>query len=136
MHYKKSVFRSLAMITQLGLCVITPVFLCVFIGYQVDSHLGGSVMIPMVILGVLSGGRCAWGMAKRTLEQEKKEDERIRKERTARITFHRITPTDISRSSRFVGLLSHIIFRLPPSFYSSVPPTVLPQKYGWTALAC
>ena len=50
--------------------------------------------------------------------------------------FHRITPTDISRSSRFVGLLSHIIFRLPPSFYSSVPPTVLPQKYGWTALAC
>ena len=55
MHYKKSVFRSLAMITQLGLCVITPVFLCVFIGYQVDSHLGGSVMIPMVILGVLSG---------------------------------------------------------------------------------
>lgn len=83
MHYKKSVFRSLAMITQLGLCVITPVFLCVFIGYQVDSHLGGSVMIPMVILGVLSGGRCAWGMAKRTLEQEKKEDERIRKENRA-----------------------------------------------------
>ena len=63
------------MITQLGLCVITPVFLCVFIGYQVDSHLGGSVMIPM--------GRCAWGMAKRTLEQEKKEDERIRKESRA-----------------------------------------------------
>jgi hypothetical protein len=40
MHYKKSVFRSLAMITQLGLCVVTPVFLCVFIGYQVDSRLG------------------------------------------------------------------------------------------------
>lgn len=83
MHYKKSVFRSLAMITQLGLCVVTPVFLCVFIGYQVDSRLGGNVMIPMVILGVLSGGRCAWVMTKRTLEQEKKEDERIRRESRA-----------------------------------------------------
>lgn len=85
MHYKKSVFRSLAMITQLGLCVVTPVFLCVFIGYQVDARFGGNVMIPMVILGVLSGGRCAWVMTKRTLEQEKKEDERIRRERRALI---------------------------------------------------
>lgn len=69
------------MVTQLGLCVVTPVFLCIFIGYQVDSRFGGKIMIPMVILGVLAGGRCAWMMAKKTLEQEKKEDERLRRER-------------------------------------------------------
>lgn len=83
MHYRRSVFRSLAMVTQLGLCVITPVFLCVFIGYQIDTHFGVNTMVPMLILGVLAGGQCAWQMAKRTLLQEQKEDEQIRREQSA-----------------------------------------------------
>ncbi|MDO5407888.1 MAG: AtpZ/AtpI family protein [Eubacteriales bacterium] len=81
MQYKKSVFRSLAMVTQLGLSVITPVFLCIFIGYQIDSRFETKILVPMLILGVLAGGRSAWVLAKATLEQEKKEDERIRRER-------------------------------------------------------
>lgn len=81
MHYRKSVFRSLAMVTQLGLCVITPVFLCVFIGYQLDVRFGLQTMIPLLILGVLGGARGAWQMAKRTLHTEVKEDEKLRKER-------------------------------------------------------
>lgn len=83
MHYRKSVFRSLAMVTQLGLCVVTPVFLCIFIGYQIDTRFGVKTMVPMLILGVLAGGRCAWQMAKRTLLEEQKEDEQIRRERSA-----------------------------------------------------
>ena len=71
------------MVTQLGLCVVTPVFLCVFIGYQIDTHFKVKIMVPMLILGVLAGGRCAWQMAKRTLLQEQKEDEDIRRERSA-----------------------------------------------------
>lgn len=86
MQYKKSVFQSLAMVTQLGLCVLTPVFLCIFIGYQIDSHFGTKILVPMLILGVLAGGRSAWQMAKATLEQEKKEDEKIRRERMSRST--------------------------------------------------
>lgn len=83
MHYRKSVFRSLAMVTQLGLCVVTPVFLCIFIGYQIDARFGLKTMVPMLILGVLAGGRGAWQMAKRTLLEEQKEDEDIRRERSA-----------------------------------------------------
>lgn len=78
MQYRKSVFRSLAMVTQLGLCVITPVLFCVFIGYQVDHRFGTGFMMPLLILGVLGGGRGAWQMAKRTLLEEQKEDEQIR----------------------------------------------------------
>lgn len=74
------------MVTQLGLCVLTPVFLCIFIGYQIDSHFGTKILVPMLILGVLAGGRSAWQMAKATLEQEKKEDEKIRRERMSRST--------------------------------------------------
>ena len=38
MGYKKSVFQSLAMVTQLGLCVVTPVLFCVFAGNYIDSR--------------------------------------------------------------------------------------------------
>lgn len=84
MHYKKSVFRSLAMVTQLGLTVITPVLLCIFIGYQIDSRTGWKTMVPLLILGVLAGGRGAWQLAKSTLLQEQKEDEHLRRERQNR----------------------------------------------------
>ncbi|MCI6887956.1 MAG: AtpZ/AtpI family protein [Lachnospiraceae bacterium] len=86
MQYKKSVFRSLAMVTQLGLSVVTPVFLCVFIGYQADVRFGTKILVPMLILGVLAGGRCAWGLAKNTMEQERREDEKLRRERMSRST--------------------------------------------------
>ncbi len=81
MRYRKSVFRSLAMVTQLGLSVITPVFLCIFIGYQVDVHFGTKIMIPMLILGILAGARSAWKLAQSTMEQERREDEKLRQER-------------------------------------------------------
>ena len=63
-HYKRSVFRSLAMVTQLGFSVLTPILLCVYTGYLVDSHFGTKLMVPMLILGVLAGGRCGWVMAR------------------------------------------------------------------------
>lgn len=78
MHYKRSVFRSLAMVTQLGFSVLTPIFLCIYTGYLVDSHFGTKLMVPMLILGVLAGGRCGFILAKNTLLQEQKEDERLR----------------------------------------------------------
>lgn len=81
MGYKKSVFRSLAMVTQIGLSIMTPIFLCVFIGYQLDHRLGTNWLIPFLILGVLAGGRAAWQMVKSVLEQERREDEAVRRER-------------------------------------------------------
>lgn len=83
MHYKRSVFRSFAMVTQLGFSVLTPILLCVYTGYLVDSHFGTKLMVPMLILGVLAGGRCGWVMARNTLLQEQKEDERLRQQQSA-----------------------------------------------------
>ncbi len=83
MRYRKSVFRSLAMVTQLGLTMLTPVFLCIFIGYQIDLHFGTKIMVLMLILGILAGARSAWRLAQNTMEQERREDEKIRQERMA-----------------------------------------------------
>lgn len=101
MHYKRSVFRSLAMVTQLGLSVVTPVFLCVFAGYQLDTRFGTYWTVPLLILGVLAGGRCAWLLARRTMEQEEKDDERLRRERMEQGTREGISkPKQQSRIRR------------------------------------
>lgn len=104
LHYKKSVFRSLAMVTQLGLCVITPVLLCIFLGYQIDTRTDEKTMIPLLILGVFAGGRCAWQMVRRTLQMEIKEDERILQEKKERSVRQGISkPKPPSRVYRAEG---------------------------------
>ncbi len=95
MGYKKSVFRSLAMVTQLGLSIMTPVFLCVFIGYQIDSHWGTKWLIPMLILGVLAGGRCAWQLVSRIMAAERRESEALLQE-----SRHTQERTGISKPKR------------------------------------
>lgn len=80
MGYKKQVFRSLAMVTQLGLSVMTPIFLCIFAGYYVDTHFGMKTMIFFLLLGVLAGGRCGYQMAKMTFLAGEKEDRKEREE--------------------------------------------------------
>lgn len=92
MRYKKSVFRSLALVTQLGLSILTPIFLCIFIGYQIDSRTGMKSMVLLLILGVLAGGRCAWQIVRGALKQEQREETQILRER-----YNRTERTGISK---------------------------------------
>lgn len=78
MGYKKSVFRSLAMVSQLGFCVLTPVLLGIFAGSYVDSRYGTKTLLVFLILGVLGGGRGAYVMAKRLIDQEAREERKAR----------------------------------------------------------
>lgn len=75
MGYKKSVFQSLAMVTQLGLCVMTPILFCVFAGNYIDSRYGTKTLVFLLILGTLGGGRGAYVMAKRFIDRQTKEEE-------------------------------------------------------------
>ena len=83
MRYKKSVFRSLAMVTQLGLCVLTPTILGIAAGSFLDARFGTKVTLILLVLGVLGGGRGAYLMAKRIVEQEARE-EKAERERQMR----------------------------------------------------
>lgn len=74
MRYKKQVFRNLVMVTQLGISVMTPVFLCIFIGLWADTHLKTNIILPLVIIGVLTGCRCGWQTIKMTLEAGERDE--------------------------------------------------------------
>lgn len=88
MKYKKSVFRSLSLVTQLGLSVITPIFLCIFAGSYIDSHFGLKTMVPLLVVGTLAGGRCAYVLVQRMIAAEKRDDEKERARRAKEAVEH------------------------------------------------
>ena len=75
MKYKKNVYQSIAMITQFGINMIVPIFMCtllgVYIGKKFDMML---IVIPLFIIGALAGFRNVYIMAKKIFEQESDRD--------------------------------------------------------------
>lgn len=64
MKYKKSVFRTLSLITQLGISMIVPIFICVYLGNYIDSKFNLHTFIPLMVLGILAGFRNCYILVK------------------------------------------------------------------------
>lgn len=77
MKFNKEVMQNLAMITQLGISMLAPVLLCVFIGYWLDGRYGWSTTAPLLILGILAGARNCYLLIKPMLagKEDKKHDQ-------------------------------------------------------------
>ncbi len=77
MKLNKSVYTTLALISQLGISMIVPVFLCIFVGVKLDEKYGWSTTIPLIIVGVLSGIRNVYVLVKRasSVIEDGKDDE-------------------------------------------------------------
>lgn len=71
---KKSVFRSFALITQLGLHVMVPTALCVALGVLIDRRFGTYWVIPLMFLGMLAGGRNAYRLAMSAAKTDSREE--------------------------------------------------------------
>ncbi|MCI9174316.1 MAG: AtpZ/AtpI family protein [Lachnospiraceae bacterium] len=66
MKYKKSVYRSLALITQFGINMLVPIFLCVALGVYLGDKFGINwITIPLFAVGALAGFRNIFIMAKK-----------------------------------------------------------------------
>ena len=76
MKYKKSVHRTFALITQLGISMIVPILLCVWVGGGLEEKFKLPVTIPFIILGVLAGMRNVYLLVRHANEdlEEKKEE--------------------------------------------------------------
>lgn len=75
MRYKKEVFRSLSLISQLGVSVMVPVFMCIFLGMFIDEKLGTSLTVWLLFLGILAGGRNAYILAKSVIHENERDKE-------------------------------------------------------------
>ena len=75
MNYKQSVFRTLALISQVGISILVPILLCTFLGAWLEERISFPVFIPLIIVGVLAGGRNAYYLVRHANEdpEDRKE---------------------------------------------------------------
>ena len=63
--------RGLALILQLGLSVLAPVFLCLAAGLWLQEHLAWSFApVLLLTMGILAGGRNGYVLARNYLRAE------------------------------------------------------------------
>lgn len=68
---RQSTIRMLTLITQFGINMLVPIFLCFFIGYYLDQKLGTSyLMIVFFFIGALAGFRNIYIFARRMTKDE------------------------------------------------------------------
>lgn len=73
---RQSTLRMLTLITQFGINMLVPIFLCFFVGYYLDKKLGTSyLMIIFFFIGALAGFRNIYIFARRMTKDDKEDTE-------------------------------------------------------------
>lgn len=75
MKYKKEVFANFALISQLGISMLVPIFLLLAIGIYIEDKTGLYVIIPFMILGILTGCRNTYILASKANRKSEKQKE-------------------------------------------------------------
>lgn len=73
MSDNREVFTNFALITQLSIHMLTPIFLCVALGLAIDKYCGTSLTVFFLVIGILSGGRNAYVLAMNAAKKGKKK---------------------------------------------------------------
>ncbi len=75
MKWGRNVYQSMIMITQFGITILVPVFLCSFIGIYLDNKLGTSFLVILFFfIGALAGFRNVYFFAKKIYSQKSEKD--------------------------------------------------------------
>jgi len=61
----RQLVKMLSLITQIGISMMTPIFLCIFVGYKIDERFNTSFTIIFLILGFLAGIRNCYILLKK-----------------------------------------------------------------------
>ena len=80
-QYDKTVYQSFTLVTQFGITMLVPIFLCSFIGWFLDEKLGTSFLfVFLFFIGALAGFRNIFVLSKKISESKDKDGyEAIRK---------------------------------------------------------
>ncbi len=73
--YNRSVYQSLSVITQFGINMLVPIFLCTFAGWYLDKKFQTAVwFVVLFFVGALAGFRNIYILAKKIYEGEKRDE--------------------------------------------------------------
>lgn len=72
------ILRMLSLISQLGITMLTSVFLCMFIGLWIDRKFSTHVFLLFLVLGVLGGIRGIYSLIRQYIDDDSREDDNER----------------------------------------------------------
>lgn len=76
MKEQNQVVKMLLLISQLGMTMLTTIFICLAVGRFLDKLFNTSwITIVFIVLGILAGYKSVYILIKRFVKEEKKEDE-------------------------------------------------------------
>lgn len=74
----RSIIKALSLVSQLGISMLTPIFLCAFIGYKLDQWLGtGFWFLIFIVLGICSAFRNVYYLTKEFYTKNKGKDQLV-----------------------------------------------------------
>lgn len=72
---RRSAMRTLTLITQIGISMLVPIFLCFFIGLYLDKKLGTSfIMMIGFFVGAVSGFRNVYVLVMQTIKNNERSE--------------------------------------------------------------
>ena len=78
MNYKKSVYTTFAMISQVGISMVVPILLCTYAGVWLEGKYDFPFTVIMIVVGVMAGVRNVVVLVKRmkqVVEEDLNEEE-------------------------------------------------------------
>lgn len=76
MKKDKNVAKGIAMISQIGITMMTPILLCIFIGYQLDKHFETKIwFIIFMVLGIITAFRNVHYITKQFYAKDKARED-------------------------------------------------------------
>ena len=78
---KNSEYRNIILISQVGICVMIPMFLCMALGIWLDKKFGTYFTLPLLVVGIAAGARNAYVRKKRQEDEIKRKIERANQEK-------------------------------------------------------
>lgn len=74
MKNHRPIIRMLSLITQLGITMLTSIFLCMFIGLWIDKVFSTHLFLLFLMLGVGGGIRGVYSLVRHANEDEKEDE--------------------------------------------------------------
>lgn len=75
MKFSREIIKNFSLISQLGISMVVPILMCLFLGIWLDKTFGTEplFLIIFIILGVLSSFRNMYVLTMSTIEKDKKK---------------------------------------------------------------
>lgn len=77
MKSNQKVYQALTMVTQFGINMLVPIFICSFLGAFLDKKLGTRFLfIVLFFIGAIAGGYNVYRFARAIYKKEDKDDKK------------------------------------------------------------